>query len=108
MPRVFLLNDGGHNYDAAHAYTDEPFVSVTSGRPNIFNVGELTVGVSQTLASFTSSDYLLLSGSPVLAAIAMAVLKDTYDHKTINVLIFHANSDEYVARRIDGFVASQP
>jgi len=104
LSKVYVINAAGHSYDAAKEFTNEPLIPLTEGRINIFDVSLLTVEFAEKLQHFTSDDYLMLTGSPVLSAIALSVLKETYAHGEVNVLLFHAGMNKYIPRRIDGYV----
>lgn len=104
-PRVYALNYLGHDISDAERFTDDPVIFLTEGSVNIFYPDRLAYEISKKLRGFQPEDYILISGSPVIAMIAMAVLKDTYHLKSINVLIYNVKKGEYVARRISGSVA---
>jgi len=104
-PRVYALNYLGHDISDAERFTDEPVIFLTEGSVNIFYPDRLAYDIAKKLHDFQQDDYILISGSPVIAMIAMGVLKETFKFKTINVLIYNVKKGEYVARRISGAVA---
>jgi hypothetical protein len=104
-PTIYVVNAAGHSYDAAHEFSPHPMVHLSEGRVNIFDTSQITAEFAEKLQNFHPEyDYLLLSGSPVLTGIALCVLKETYGLESINVLLFHAGINKYIARRLDGYV----
>lgn len=100
-PRVYVLNFGGHNLKAAYDEFGSDVVYLTEGSINVFSIDRLTYELKRKLQDFRPEDYILVSGSPVIAMVATAVLKEKGIRK-INVLIYHASAKRYLPRELDG------
>lgn len=100
--RVYVVNYQAHDLSDAKRFTAQPFVYVTRGHVPFNN--QTTYNMAVSLKDFCEHDFLLISGSAVLAAIAMAILKETNDLENVNVLLYNANTNSYDPGRINGFV----
>jgi hypothetical protein len=93
--RVYIVNDSGHRYDIAKKVVpDAELVPMTVGNVNPTQVDRLSFELSEYIARSEKEDYLLLSGTPVLNALAgmLWILR----HETCNLLIFDAKIQNYV------------
>lgn len=113
--KVFVVNYMAHDLSDAHRFigfpgeachscsrNHAPLIYVTKGHVP-FNPQTL-YQMALKLKDFSSDDFLLISGSAVLAAMAMAILKETNDLENVNVLLYNANSNSYDPGRINGYV----
>lgn len=105
-PRVYVVNYMGHDMSDALRFTDKPLVYLTQG-PVPFDNRTL-YSMAEKLRDFQPEDFLLVSGSAVLAAMAVAILKETNDVENINVLIYHPREHAYMPERINGYVELPP
>ena len=99
-PRVYVTNYAGHDLSDAERYTSLPLVLVTEGYVPFSD--QTAYAMAQKLRGFTEHDYLVLSGSSALAALAVAILKETNKIRSINVLVYKAAHNQYTAHRING------
>ncbi len=94
-PTVYITNrSAAHDYSSATRYGAIRFV--TSGNYPVFKTSRLQEEVAEALAYSQSSDFLLLSGSSVVASICIAVWLEM--HGTCQILIWDRVEDEYVIR----------
>lgn len=102
MPKVYCVNWMEHDFSDAKRFSSEPLVYVTEG-PVPFN-SHTVYTMAQKLRDFSADDYLLISGSAVLAAMAVAILKETNDIEHINLLIYRPRERKYQPERLSGYV----
>ena len=69
---------------------------ITSGNYPIFKTTRLMEEIIEALSESTEDDYLLLSGSSVIAALCMLVWSQM--HKRVAILLFDRRQDDYVER----------
>jgi hypothetical protein len=100
MNRVFIINPGQHNYDAAKHFGQ--LVPIMPGRAfNPFNMDDLLRRTEQQLMqehNATPEDFLILCGNPYLNAIAVAIFQEAFG--SYQVLIYGARHGDYVPRRV--------
>lgn len=94
--KVFVVNHSGHNIRIAEKYGEIHILS--KGKVNIFQTDRLQCEFASILKDFTSEDYLLLSGSPVLNIIATLVAFCV--SPLVQVLIYNVKSLEYEIRTL--------
>ena len=91
------------NKSATHDYSSAAYVGalryVTNGNYPIFKTTRLQEEIISVLAYSTKDDYLLFSGSSVVAAICMAVWLEM--HGIAKILLWDRTQDKYVVRVID-------
>jgi hypothetical protein len=90
-PVVWIINEGGHDYKKAEKYGR--LMPMTTGSVNPFNPDRLMVIVSNRLRVATAQDFLVVSGSPMLNAIAVSMWLIRF--KVCNVLHWSHRDDEY-------------
>ena len=96
-PTVYITNrSASHDYTSATKHGAIRFV--TSGNYPVFKTSRLQEEVAEALAYSQPSDYLLLSGSSVVASICVAVWLEM--HSTCHILIWDRVQDVYVLRII--------
>lgn len=100
--KVYVVNYMAHDLSDAKRFTQHPLIYVTKGHVP-FNP-QTMYQMALKLKDFGADDFLLISGSAVLAAMAMAILKETNDLENVNVLLYNANTNSYDPGRINGFV----
>jgi hypothetical protein len=94
------VNYSGHDLSDSNKYSSLPPIFVTEGYvPFTENT---TYEMAKKLREFTEDDFLILSGSAALAAMAIAILKETNGIKSVNVLLYDAKKNKYWPRRING------
>lgn len=93
--RVFVTNLGFHDYTPAERWGE--LVAVTSGRENLKNTDRLEWEMQQVLKKMTDNDYLCISGSPVLAAIAVGFVLRRFGY--VDLLFWDALYSDYRYRK---------
>src|SRR5690349_6166966 len=95
MPTVFVTNKSPqHDYDSAMQYGALRFV--TQGNYPIFKTARLQEEIVTTLIHSQPEDYLVLSGSAMIAAICMHVWMEM--HGRIKALVW--DSKQYMVREL--------
>ncbi len=93
MRRVWVANESGHDYVPAEQYGEVK--PLTIGNQNTFRLDRLLAHITRGICKFThEDDYLLISGSPVINAIAFQVWLQT--HPRCNLLQWRAKTREYL------------
>jgi len=98
MPKVYILNRSGHDFSSAEKFGELKFVN--EGHYNIFNIGAVVTLLRNNLISpfKVEEDFLVMSGSPMVAAIAFSLLIPMKG--SVNVLLFDAKQKVYTNRTI--------
>jgi len=91
MPVVWITNEGGHDYKDAERFGR--LMPITTGSINPFNPDRLMVMVSHRLHVAGKEDFLAISGSPLLNALALAMWLRRFG--TCNVLLWSHRDKEY-------------
>ncbi len=92
QPVVWLVNKGGHDFADLERFGR--VIPLTTGSVNIFNPDRLMVGMGHHIGMATESDYLAISGSPILNALAVAMWLAKFPH--VNLLQHSIRQDKYV------------
>ena len=93
-PKVYVVNQAGHDFSAAERYGDIVFLS--RGTQNKFAVGGMYRSFAEILEHSKPDDYLLTTGLTNMNVIAGAML--AYKHGKLNILLY--KSSRYIERRI--------
>lgn len=101
--KIFIANDGGHNYAPAQEHTALPLekalVPLSKGIVNIFDTDRIQQDMANTLGEkFKEGDLLLLSGSNMLNVIAAVLVLEMFGR--VDVLLFNHLAKKYVRREI--------
>lgn len=91
VPVVWLANQGGHDYTDAERFGR--VLAITTDSVNPFNPDRLMVTISQRLKVAAKEDYLAVSGSPILNALALAMWLRRFG--LCNVLLWSHRDKEY-------------
>lgn len=91
VPVVWLANEGGHDYKDAQRFGR--IMPMTTGSINPFNPDRLMVMISHRLRVAAVEDYLGISGSPVLNALALAMWLRRFG--MCNVLLWSHRDSQY-------------
>ena len=98
--RVFIPNDGNHDYRPAERFGKLTFV--TRGEVNKFNVGELYRKWETALQDSTEDDYIIVSGLPILVALGASIF--AHRHGGVRFLLFkydkEARRGDYAERHV--------
>ena len=87
-----------HTYDAAREFGSPKYI--TQGNYPIFKTARLREEIIDALVYSEPDDYLLLSGSSVIAGLCMAVWLALHGKATL--LLYDRKVGEYVERSLDG------
>ena len=99
MPKVFVVNQAGHDISPVRAVVpDAEIVCLSEGNVNVFNTDRVIRDFGVRLVGSGSDDYLLLSGSIAINLLAFAILFER--HGQVNALLWHARENRYVPRTI--------
>lgn len=93
-PRVFVANWGGHDYSDAQRFGT--LVPVTSDRVNLFATDRLEMEMQRVLGDANPTDYLLVSGSPVVNTLCAGFLLRRLGR--LRLLIWDARGQRYMLR----------
>ncbi len=98
MPTVYIINDSGHNFDAAKKWGELDVL--TTGSVNKFKVSEMFRRLHR-LGLSKPDDYLLMAGPPTLVTVAGCYFVSL--HNRLNLLLYRDDrgQDSYVVRRLD-------
>lgn len=94
MPKVYIVNKGGHDYSAAERFGELQYI--TEGTLAKYDVGQMFRECNKALSDSDPDDYIMLTSLTTLCSVACAIF--AYKHGRLNLLIF--KDDDYVARRI--------
>ena len=94
MPKVYILNKGGHDYSAAKRFGD--LVYLSDGLLPRSNTSHM-VRVLDPINRSSPHDYILLSSLSIMCSLACSMF--TLRHGKLNILIFKGVT--YVERRIE-------
>lgn len=95
MPKVYIINKGGHDYSEATRYGELHFLS--EGPISKFAVSKIYRDFAMSLRESTPSDYILLTGLTTMACIACACFSFLHDGK-LNLLLF--KNGKYIERKL--------
>ncbi len=91
QPIVWLANEGGHDYRTAEKFGR--IMPITTGSINPFSPDRLMVLISHRLQVASADDFLVISGSPLLNALIVAMWLRRFDH--LNLLLWSHRDSEY-------------
>lgn len=95
--KVYVVNYAEQDMSSAERFGE--LIYLTEGKGvNIFSTDSLLSEIKPKLRDFEESDFLLLSGHPVLNIIASALIWFKYGR--VNVLIFDAKTRDYQPQTI--------
>lgn len=94
MPKVFVVNKGGHDFSAAKKWGDVVFL--TEGTFSACAVSSMYRNFSMAFRESSPDDYILLAGPSVMCSVACACF--AYLHGCLNLLIYKGN--RYKDRRV--------
>lgn len=95
-PVVYVMNKSAHDYTAAKSYGK--LVYLTDKQVNRFATTNMHRHLIRALEHSDPEDYLLLTALTVLNVIAACIFAQK--HKQLNLLIYQAKSNTYIARRL--------
>lgn len=91
-PTVWLTNMGGHDYSKAKRFGN--LVPFTIGNVNPFNFDRIMATVGPKLDLANEDDYLLISGSPIICSVIIAMWLRRFGR--VRVLQWSTRKEDYV------------
>lgn len=91
QPVVWLINQGGHDYETAKKFGR--LMPMTTGGVNVFSPDRLMVTIGPRLKVAAVEDYLVVSGSPLLNALVVAMWLHRFEKA--NLLLWSHKAEEY-------------
>lgn len=88
---MWLANEGGHDYKDAERFGR--LMPITTGSINSFNPDRLMVTIAHRLRVAAEDDYLVISGSPILNALTVAMWLVKF--RRANILQWSHRDTEY-------------
>lgn len=102
-PRVFISNESRiHDYTNAKVWGD--LVPITQGNYPIFKTMRLIEEIAESIKDSHEDDFLLLSGSSVIAALCMSMW--LRKHAKCIMLLYDRRENAYVTRVIEDMTLS--
>lgn len=93
-PRVWITNRGFHNYDSATKYGR--LTAITVGGLDLRHLERLEADVQRVLSRALDSDYILLSGAPIVQVLCIGYMYRRFGH--VNVIDYDNGTKQYVTR----------
>lgn len=86
--RVFVTNYAGHDYEDAKEYGE--FVWITRGYVSFQSLDRVKYTIAEQVVKSGPEDWLLLSGKPIISAIAVLIWFSR--HKKVKMLVWDQKS----------------
>lgn len=93
---VWLVNRGGHDYTTLDKFGR--VIPITVGSINPFNPDRLMVNIGHYLSMAQESDYVAISGVPILNALVFTMWLERFPH--VNVLQWSVRAGAYVFTQV--------
>ena len=97
MPKVFVVNRGGHNHTDAERFGKLIFLS--TGTINRYAVSQMYRQFVDHLKDSTEDDYILITGLSVMASVACSVFARI--HGRLNLLLFKSSQSGEEGRYVE-------
>jgi hypothetical protein len=97
-PKVFVTEDTRHNLAHAMEFGDIVILE-REDFPQFRNGQEVVDRMRRALSDFTTSDYLLVVGDPILMGLAFAILKG-FGFNSIRVLKWDRQATRYIPHNV--------
>jgi len=94
MRRVFVLNDGGHDYSAAEKFGKITFCS--SNLINRWDIAQMYREMKEALYEANFDDYIMISSLTSLCCVATAIMADRFG--VVNFLVW--KDSQYIERSL--------
>ena len=94
MPKVYVANQGAHDYEDAKRYGE--VVVVTKGTLSKFGVGIMARKWADVIHSSSPDDYIISGSLTTMCSIGCALF--ARKHGTLNLLLFR--NGKYIARKM--------
>jgi len=97
MPKVYVVNRGGHNHNDAERYGELIFMS--SGTINRYAVSQMYRQFIDHLKDSSPDDYILITGLSVMASVACSIFARI--HGRLNLLLFKSSQSGQEGRYVE-------
>ena len=97
MPKVFVVNRGGHNHTDAERFGELIFMS--EGTINRYAVSQMYRQFVDHMKDSTEDDFILLTGLSVMASVACSVFARI--HGRLNLLLFKSSQSGEEGRYVE-------
>jgi len=94
VKKVYIINKGGHDFEDAARFGD--LVYLSEGRISPFAITNMYRTFSEYIGGSSSEDFILLTGLPVMQAIACSMF--AWMHGRLNLLLF--KDGRYITRTV--------
>lgn len=94
MKKVYILNDGGHDYADACRYGE--VVICTRGSMDRWDTSQMYRQLSDVLSDANADDYIVVGGLPILCSVASAIMAERFAE--VHFLLFR--DGKYVERTL--------
>ena len=95
-PRVYVVNDGGHDFSPAMSRGE--LVILTRGSVNVFATDRLLQELKDKLNESHEDDFLLTSGNGLVSCLAHTFMM--LKHGRVNLLIYSFKNKDYELRNM--------
>lgn len=85
QPKVFIVHKGDHNYKPAEQFGELVFLTGSEARQR-YDLTALYTELDDALEGSTDKDFLMISGLPVMIAVANGIL--VRKHGAVRYLVF--------------------
>lgn len=96
MPKVYVVNNSGHDFSPAKEYGELIFLS--EGLVNSFNINKMYRMFAPILDESRPEDWILMSGLPQMNVVASCIF--AYKHGRINLLLYSSKNHRYDRKEI--------
>lgn len=97
MPRVYVVNKGGHNHHDAERFGELVFMS--EGTVNRYAVSQMYRQFAECLGKSSEDDYILITGLSVMASVACSIFARI--HGRLNLLLFKSSRSSEEGRYVE-------
>ncbi|KKN53601.1 hypothetical protein LCGC14_0600970 [marine sediment metagenome] len=101
MPKVYIVNEGSHNYNDAKRFGELVPLSY-AGRIGRYSPSVIFLEFADILKDSSKEDFILLSGLALVNAIATGIMSRL--HGNVNFLIYHQKTGAYIERNLSFLV----
>ena len=91
MPKVYVVNNGGHDFSKADIFG--PITFLSQGTVNKFKVTEMAREFSRLMADSSPEDYIIPNGPTNMSIIACALFALKHGH--LNLLLWKLGKTNY-------------
>ena len=96
MPKVFVVNQGGHNHNDAERFGELVFMS--RGTINRYAASQMYRQFVDHLKDSSEDDFILITGLSVMASIACSIFARI--HGRLNLLLFKSSQSSEEGRYV--------